>query len=137
MTWPIRSMPGVGVAAAGAGAHDARRRPSVHRAARLRVNMACSLQVDLTRRARYGAGGVAGIRRRAQAVLKTSTQPITRDRAGVLAEGEDLDRVRLSLHVRLAERAQADAVVAQTRSGVAREDRVDRELLGERLHPRR
>src|SRR2546423_10324419 len=115
MTWAIRSMPGVGVGvgvAGGASPQDARRRPSVHRAARVRVNMACSLQVDLTRRARYGAGGVAGIRRSAQVVLKTSTQAMTGDRAGALAQGEDLDRVCLSLYVRLAERAQADAVVA-------------------------
>src|SRR5438445_7456794 len=53
-----------------------------------------------------------------------------------LDEGEYLDRVRLALHVRLAERPERNAITAQPGSGVAREDRIDVELLRQRLHPR-
>src|SRR6267378_787492 len=134
MTCPICSIPGDGEAAMGrAGAHDARRRPSVHRAARVRVYMACSLRAAyLTQGARYGAQVARGIRGRAQAVLKrVLIRPGT-----PLAQREDLDRVRLAFHVSFPERADRYAVVAQARRRVAREDRVDLELLGERFHPR-
>src|SRR5213594_224606 len=81
-----------------------------------------------------------GSPRARESPTRSSTAARSRSRSNgrirTSGEGEHVDRVGFALYVRRAKGSERYAVIAETGRGVAREDRVDPEFLGERLHPR-